>query len=254
VVPTCPRCWRPCVPVAFTADDYSELLGLYLGDGHIVAHARAQRLRIFLDARYPEIVDETEALLRRCFPRNRVGRVLAHGGRMVTLWLYHQHLACLLPQHGAGKKHLRRIALEPWQTALIEAAPFAFIRGCIRSDGCVSSTVRGPMSTCPTSSTTTRPTYSACSSRRVVSPGWIAGRPPATSASTAARASRDSWSTSRGNAESDRYSASTRGCGGIGLRARFRSVWGKPLGGSSPLSRTPPLPCVAGPRRYRLGD
>jgi hypothetical protein len=144
VVPTCPRCWRPCVPVAFTADDYSELLGLYLGDGHIVAHARAQRLRIFLDARYPEIVGETEALLRRCFPRNRVGRVLAHGGRMVTLWLYHQHLACLLPQHGAGKKHLRRIALEPWQTALIEAAPFAFIRGCIRSNGCVFVNRTGP--------------------------------------------------------------------------------------------------------------
>src|SRR4051812_4174518 len=45
VVSTCPRCWRPCVPVAFTADAYSELLGLYLGDGHIVAHVRAQRLR-----------------------------------------------------------------------------------------------------------------------------------------------------------------------------------------------------------------
>lgn len=97
-----------------------------------------------MDARYSEIVDETEALLRRCFPRNRVERVLAHESRMVTLWLYHQHLACLLPQHGAGKKHLRRIALEPWQTALIEAAPFAFIRGCIRSDGCVFVNRTGP--------------------------------------------------------------------------------------------------------------
>ena len=113
MVPTCPRCRRPSVRVAFTADDYAELLGLYLGDGHIVAHARAQRLRIFLDARYTEIVDDTEALLRRCFPHNRVGRVLAHQGRMATLWLYHQHLACLFLQHGAGKKHLRRIALEP---------------------------------------------------------------------------------------------------------------------------------------------
>src|SRR5205823_1639519 len=28
-----------------------------------------------------------------------------------------------------------------------------------------------------------------------------------------------------------------RGCGGIGRRARFRSVWGKPRGGSSPLIR-----------------
>src|ERR687886_1568281 len=29
-----------------------------------------------------------------------------------------------------------------------------------------------------------------------------------------------------------------RGCGGIGRRARFRSVWGEPRGGSSPLIRT----------------
>jgi hypothetical protein len=27
--------------------------------------------------------------------------------------------------------------LEPWQEALVAAAPWAFLRGCIRSDGCV---------------------------------------------------------------------------------------------------------------------
>jgi hypothetical protein len=32
--------------------------------------------------------------------------------------------------------------------------------------------------------------------------------------------------------------AAFRGCGGIGLRARFRSVWAQALGGSSPSSRT----------------
>src|SRR3954467_5663423 len=31
--------------------------------------------------------------------------------------------------------------------------------------------------------------------------------------------------------------AALRGCGGIGRRARFRSVWGRPRGGSSPLIR-----------------
>src|SRR5512132_3298623 len=34
-----------------------------------------------------------------------------------------------------------------------------------------------------------------------------------------------------------RYTGRPRGCGGIGRRARFRSVWGKPRGGSSPLIR-----------------
>src|SRR5438309_9723804 len=33
------------------------------------------------------------------------------------------------------------------------------------------------------------------------------------------------------------YTVAPRGCGGIGRRARFRSVWGKPRGGSSPLIR-----------------
>jgi hypothetical protein len=42
----------------------------------------------------------------------------------------------LFPQHGPGKKHERPIELEPWQYALVGAAPWAFVRGCIRSDGC----------------------------------------------------------------------------------------------------------------------
>ena len=100
--------------------------------------ARTQSLRIFLDARYPAIVDDTEALLRRCFPDNRVGRVALPRRRG---WLCSgptaAHLACLFPQHGPGKKHERRILLEDWQRSIVEAAPWAFLRGCIRSDGCV---------------------------------------------------------------------------------------------------------------------
>lgn len=133
----CERCWRSMRLVRFTPADYAELLGLYLGDGYICALPRTERLRIFLDARYPVVVDETEALLRRCFPANRLGRLSRHAGAMAVLWIYHGHLSCLFPQHGAGKKHERRIALEPWQEALIAEAPWAFLKGCIRSDGCV---------------------------------------------------------------------------------------------------------------------
>src|SRR5947209_13065490 len=39
-----------------------------------------------------------------------------------------------------------------------------------------------------------------------------------------------------------RLHLSPRGCGGIGRRARFRSVWGKPRGGSSPLIRMTRIP------------
>jgi hypothetical protein len=107
-----------------------------LGDGCLSRLARCHRLRLFVDARYPSIVDETEALLARSFPANPVRRVMFHEGAEVVLDIYNQHLVCLLPQHGAGKKHMRTIALEGWQQRLVDEAPWAFLRGCIRSDGC----------------------------------------------------------------------------------------------------------------------
>jgi hypothetical protein len=123
---------------------YAELLGLYLGDGHISNHARSQRLRLFLDAKYPRIVDDAEAILRATLPFNRVGRIAAEEGRMTIVWAYSAHLTCLFPQHGQGKKHERPITLEPWQGALVDAAPWAFLRGCVRSDGCVFINRTGP--------------------------------------------------------------------------------------------------------------
>jgi hypothetical protein len=56
---------------------------------------RSERLRLSLDAKYPAIVAEAEALLRRVFPVCRVGRVIADGGSTVVLWVYHRHLSCL---------------------------------------------------------------------------------------------------------------------------------------------------------------
>ena len=133
----CWRCWLRTSLVRFTAPDYAELLGLYLGDGHISRFARTERLRLYLDARYRTVVDDAEALLRRSFPVNRVGRTSRHEGSMVILCVYHSHLGCLFPQTGPGKKHERLIRLEPWQADMVEAAPWRFLRGCIRSDGCV---------------------------------------------------------------------------------------------------------------------
>jgi hypothetical protein len=63
--------------------------------------------------------------------------VEAHAGTMFFVSVYCSHLVCLFPQHASGPKHLRSLHFEDWQLRLVEAAPFAFLRGCIRSDGCV---------------------------------------------------------------------------------------------------------------------
>jgi hypothetical protein len=133
---TCPRCGKRARRIDLEPADYAELLGLYLGDGHIARLARTQRLRLCLDSRYETVVREADELLRRCFPSNLVGRVLLHDGAEVVLHVYSSHLVCLFPQAGPGKKHERAIRLEPWQAELVSESPWAFVRGCIRSDGC----------------------------------------------------------------------------------------------------------------------
>lgn len=133
----CPRCWLSAKPMRFTPADYSMLLGFYLGDGCISNGPRAGRLRVSLDAKYPKIIEEARALLARCFPENSVD-VVRKGttGKCVDVSIYSKHLPCLLPQHGPGLKHQRRIVLERWQLAIIEAEPWPFIRACIWTDGC----------------------------------------------------------------------------------------------------------------------
>jgi hypothetical protein len=142
---TCPRCWRAGKPMAFTPERYTELLGLYLGDGYISAGPRTFRLRITLDAEYPNVIEEAALLIRRSMPQNEVD-IDAGGvkGKCVNVSVYSQHLPCLLPQHGPGKKHERRIVLESWQRDLLNQAPWGFLRGCIRSDGCAFVNRTGP--------------------------------------------------------------------------------------------------------------
>lgn len=136
VTELCPRCWRPLKRLRVTPDDYAQLLGFYLGDGWISIHPRTQRLRVALDAAYPEIIEAARGLLERCFPLNKVDVVRYRDGDCSAVSVHSAHVACLLPQHGPGRKHLRRIELEPWQSAIVEAEPWPFIRACIWTDGC----------------------------------------------------------------------------------------------------------------------
>ena len=114
---------------------YVYLLGMYLGDGCLSAHPRGvYKLRISLDARYPGIAEECEQAIRTVMPRNRIGRV--GYGTWDELYSYSKSWACLFPQHGAGRKHERQIALVDWQKRLVARWPALLLRGLIQSDGC----------------------------------------------------------------------------------------------------------------------
>ena len=130
---------NPCHGLCGRADTvppapYAYLLAQYLGDGYIAEHARAVfRLRITCCDLYPAIMEEVEAAMRAVMPASSVGRTPKVGCTDVAS--YSKHWPCLLPQHGPGRKHERRIVLEPWQEAIVRVETRAFVRGLIHSDG-----------------------------------------------------------------------------------------------------------------------
>jgi hypothetical protein len=117
-------------------DAYAYLLGMYLGDGCLFVSRRGVcLLRISLDAAYPGIVEKA----REAIAAIRGGR-LPHVARQKTcacmvITSYWKAWPCLLPQHGPGRKHHRRIELVDWQRKIVEAAPEAFLRALIHTDG-----------------------------------------------------------------------------------------------------------------------
>ncbi|CAM5690297.1 helix-turn-helix domain-containing protein [Streptomyces fumanus] len=130
--PPCPRCDGR----GLDEPAYSYLLGLYLGDGHISHYSahRVPNLMITCSDSWPGLMDDCENAMRAVFPDNSVCRVRRTGCHNVKV--YSKHLHCLFPQHGPGKKHERRIVLEPWQQTIVDAHPWEFVRGLIHSDGC----------------------------------------------------------------------------------------------------------------------
>lgn len=124
--PACHRCdGSPLDRVA-----YSYLLGLYLGDGHIIQYSghRVPNLMITCADDWPGLMDAAEEAMRAVFPHNRTCRVRRTGCHNVKV--YFKHLPCMFPQHGPGKKHERPIALAAWQQEIVDAHPWEFIRGC----------------------------------------------------------------------------------------------------------------------------
>jgi hypothetical protein len=125
-----------CDGVPLDVESYAYLLGLYLGDGCIASCPRGvYRLRIVLDQRYPNILDECYGAMRvmRAGDEGRVSFI--HRPGCMEVYSYWKHWSCLFPQHGMGRKHLRPILLHPWQQEVVTNHPDRLLRGLIHSDG-----------------------------------------------------------------------------------------------------------------------
>ena len=135
------RRWQPPDPAWRPQDSerYCYLLGVYLGDGHIVLAGRSAFIRVTLDARYPGIIEEVSNALNRIFaPAPTRSWQRRHGEDFDQCWnlqLSTPTLPIAFPQHGPGRKHLRPITLEAWQEEMCRAHPRALLRGLIHSDG-----------------------------------------------------------------------------------------------------------------------
>jgi hypothetical protein len=132
----CPDCGLAAHDLsALPADTYAYLFAMYLGDGTVFRSGRGAYLRITLDTAYPGIIEECRAAAQRI--RGRPPNVAAdrRGKRCVHVVSYWKSWPCLLPQHGPGRKHSRKIELVDWQREIVDAAPQAFLRGLIHTNG-----------------------------------------------------------------------------------------------------------------------
>jgi hypothetical protein len=123
--------WRPPDEAS-----YSHLLGLYLGDGHVVTHPRTHRLVITCDEAYPGLIEACRASVAATRLPRRVRIQPDRATRCVRVVADSSHWPEAFPQHGPGRKHDRKIELASWQREVVDRFPREFLRGLLHSDGC----------------------------------------------------------------------------------------------------------------------
>ena len=126
----CPRCsGRPLDEPA-----YAYLLGLYLGDGCLTRGRRdVYALSIACCDDWPGLLAAAKSAMSAVMPTSSVFSVRRIG--MTEVKSTSKHWPCLFPQHGPGRKHLRKIELADWQRVIVERYPGDFARGLFHSDG-----------------------------------------------------------------------------------------------------------------------
>lgn len=90
-------------------------------------------LRIYCTASWPGLIAVCETAMLNVMAKS-VHRVTRAGCIVVESCA--KHWPCVLPQHGPGKKHERRIELQGWQRDIVGEFPDHFLRGLFHSDGC----------------------------------------------------------------------------------------------------------------------
>jgi hypothetical protein len=106
-----------------------------LGDGHISRQQRGvYTLSIACSDAWPGLIAAAKRALQEVVPSSSPLGVQRIG--MTEVKSYSKHWPCLFPQHGPGKKHLRKIELADWQQVIVDQYPGDFVRGLIHSDGC----------------------------------------------------------------------------------------------------------------------
>ena len=123
--------WK--VPDAY---GYSWLLGFYLGDGCVSGAGRAYQLRVVLDGRYPQVIEDCCTAVAMVVPHARIHVRPRRVDAGVIVEASSPLWPRILPQHGPGRKHNRPIVLAPWQREIVDTHPRPFLRGLIHSDGC----------------------------------------------------------------------------------------------------------------------
>jgi hypothetical protein len=216
--------WRPPCPAT-----YAYLLGVYLGDGHIIIPSeRSARLVVTLDRAYPGVVTEVSEAIRGTFPATAVRLSYRSGGSCAALAAADPALPFAFPQHGPGRKHLRPIRLTSWQRAIGRVHPELLLRGLIHSAS-RSTSIRATSSrTCQrtsVASSASTATWSAYAGRR---------RTRATSPYPTGRASRVWTSSSARSGEADSATESSATCAGPALLPRAPKLDPRPWLGTSP--------------------
>ncbi|WP_328994796.1 hypothetical protein OG394_09820 [Kribbella sp. NBC_01245] len=90
-------------------------------------------LSIANDPKYPLLNEEIAAIMRRVKP---TGSPCMRNGPAIRIEVRWKHWPCLFPQHGPGRKHLRKIELVDWQLEIVRKYPERLLRGLFHSDGC----------------------------------------------------------------------------------------------------------------------